>query len=381
MINIATQKPRYLTETMVTTSEYDCVSSSEPSTSSLDSNSNGSVEFRCHDDGATDFSKHRDDASDLSYRHHSLGRRRRYIKQIPKKKHTMTKITKIKLSRNYGKVISKEIPIGVQQPVIKKQERSRVLTSTRKTLDFIHCAPSGSKDSEKEDSEEGYRRSPDTPANVESCRYSISEFDYPVRFNDDVFSNTLLNSRVPCLTPPFTDECYSPNDQVLNDSDFDDDETEFMNATNKIYENLSSVFLKVEPQDQKTVEMPQTLPPRIQVEDEASLYGRLTALLLTEAKNDKTKSKKITEVQEEVKIMFGIPSIFDLKLDDDLAFSRNCAILGQLVATNLRQLHSQSPQEFSLQVKRLHKLLYSLKKKNAFLSGVGRFVQRLFRTV
>ncbi|CAD5227287.1 unnamed protein product [Bursaphelenchus xylophilus] len=371
----------------MSTSGYDCVSSSEPSTSSLGSNSNDYG-------GSTDFSQHRDDATDvLNYENYtSSTKRRRLRKQMPTVKQRERRVqnrkkngqTKLKLAKNYGKIISKEIPIGMEMEVkspriqMHAEIRSRIRTNAQREV-FSPIQNVLNANIEYDCS------SPESPINVESYRYSASVFECPIGYSNQIYSNT--NTRAPSLTPPISDECYgtgSDDHQIHELEISDDDQTDFINATNKIYENLSMepvTFPVAQPKVSDLKSLPPVLPPEVHPEDEASLYGRLTALLFVEARNEKTTRQKIVEVQEELKILFNIPSLFDVCVDNEPSYRQNCAFLGNLVAYSLRQTRAKSPEAFAAQVKKLHKLLYGLKKKNAFLSGVGRFVQRLFRTI
>ncbi|KAI6176232.1 hypothetical protein M3Y97_00776300 [Aphelenchoides bicaudatus] len=182
-----------------------------------------------------------------------------------------------------------------------------------------------------------------------------------------------------------SDEGFCASEEKQTDSDeFEDGKTDFMNATDKIYENLC---VQQQHNAQPNASLPRLPPPDTRrsmiQEDESLIYGRLTALILSNARSNPKTRCKISQTQAEIKVLLQIPTHTNLCVEDQGLFSRNCALFGHQVAAQLRQLNERSPAEFQLQVKKLHKLLYSIKKKNVILGfgAVGRFVQRILKAI
>lgn len=65
------------------------------------------------------------------------------------------------------------------------------------------------------------------------------------------------------------------------------------------------------------------------------ISGRLTALLLSEARADPAGRQKLPKVQAELEALFNLPTaLYDLSAVDEPVFLRNCALLGEFSSIN-----------------------------------------------
>ncbi|KAI6181266.1 hypothetical protein M3Y98_00810600 [Aphelenchoides besseyi] len=140
------------------------------------------------------------------------------------------------------------------------------------------------------------------------------------------FTITIPMETINPSPPPTTDYGTGSDENridQLDDSDeenYDEAATDFMNATEKIYENLRLSKAPV-------VYAPSVPPPTSIRDDEASLYGRLTALLLA---NSMGRLDRISQVESGVRSLLQIHTL-GLRLSeikDEQTFARSAAIFG-----------------------------------------------------
>ncbi|KAI6234636.1 hypothetical protein M3Y99_00782600 [Aphelenchoides fujianensis] len=226
-----------------------------------------------------------------------------------------------------------------------------------------------------EDEWDVHREYPKTPRRTHRRRQKA--------FKCETFKITIPTVRPQCHTPPTSTDYATGSDENRpfgfaddrDDSrDFDDAVTDFMNATEKIYENLCNA-------PPLPSALP-TVPPPVPLDDEPSLYGRLTALLLA---NSRGRGDRVAQVEAEVRALLQLapcaPGGRLADVEDEQIFARSAAIFGHEVGAQLRRLQHRSPAEFQRKLGKLHKLLYGLKKRSPLFGGFGRFVQKLFKAI
>uniref|UniRef100_A0AC35U152 Uncharacterized protein n=1 Tax=Rhabditophanes sp. KR3021 TaxID=114890 RepID=A0AC35U152_9BILA len=159
------------------------------------------------------------------------------------------------------------------------------------------------------------------------------------------------------------DECYGSDSY----SDFNDDETNFMNITEKICDDL----------DLKR----QTTAEISNVKDkEPQIYSMMVIRILSFAREK--RSKKVSKAQLAVEDLLRIPHVVYLNCySDDKSWERNTIIFGNQITEHLAVIKRRSQDEFETKAKKLYKILRDVKEKSFVKTAISKIstqIRKLF---
>uniref|UniRef100_A0A0N4ZDG3 DUF4806 domain-containing protein n=1 Tax=Parastrongyloides trichosuri TaxID=131310 RepID=A0A0N4ZDG3_PARTI len=155
------------------------------------------------------------------------------------------------------------------------------------------------------------------------------------------------------------DECYGSD----SSSDFNDDETEFMNITNRIIENM---------------EKDETPAPYLSdIRDkEPFIYSMMVIRILNNARN--AHSKKVFKCQQQIEDLLNIPHLFDLNcFNDDKTWSANTKIFGNQIVDHLGLIRRVSQKDYDNKTRKLYKILRDVKEKSFVRTAVDKITAQI----
>ncbi|KAH7701999.1 hypothetical protein AAVH_30861 [Aphelenchoides avenae] len=171
-----------------------------------------------------------------------------------------------------------------------------------------------------------------------------------------------------------TDECYGSDDAAVDiyencaASPANDGSTQFMDISDGIYENLKEraalASTASSSSSDNSSSSSRNADGQESLEDAAALYGRLTALALSDARDSSSARKLLPEAQLSIEVLLGISGLHvELRQVDNARFSRNCAIFCNQVTSQLRKINGTSPEQFNETAKKLHRILGELRER------------------
>uniref|UniRef100_A0A0N5B382 DUF4806 domain-containing protein n=1 Tax=Strongyloides papillosus TaxID=174720 RepID=A0A0N5B382_STREA len=181
--------------------------------------------------------------------------------------------------------------------------------------------------------------------------------------NEEVIGNNVnknyLTKNINHNSRSTPDECYGSD----SNSDFNDDETQFMNITNRIIENM---------------EKDETPAPYLSDlrDKEPFIYSMMVMRILNNARE--AHSKKVGKCQQQIENLLDIPHLFDLHcFNDDKTWNANTKIFGGQIVDHLGVIKRVSKKDYDEKTRKLYKILRDVKEKNFVRSAVGKITAQL----
>uniref|UniRef100_A0A0K0ENB6 DUF4806 domain-containing protein n=1 Tax=Strongyloides stercoralis TaxID=6248 RepID=A0A0K0ENB6_STRER len=198
-----------------------------------------------------------------------------------------------------------------------------------------------------------FKESSNIPLEQHTKVYGNIDREIPYNVNNKY---TLKDGDNPRSTP---DECYGSD----SSSDFNDDETQFMNITNRIIENM---------------ENDNTPAPYLNDlrDKEPFIYSMMVMRILNNARE--AHSKKVGKCQQQIENLLDIPHLFDLHcFNDDKTWNANTKIFGGQIVDHLGVIKRVSKKDYDEKTRKLYKILRDVKEKSFVRVAVGKITAQL----